>query len=97
MRLKDGQIRHDRGVLDAANELVRNRWAVVFADLPGTSKPPTIGNYIPDVFGQNGNEAIIIEIETEDSMITTHTQDQHRVFRQWEIGAPLRRFIVRVV
>ncbi len=98
IRTKENQTRHDIGVGSWASQLVTGGWALVRSDLPGNIKPPTIGKYIPDIYGKNGYQEIIIEIETQDSKDSPHTKDQLLVFTAWKNQAPNNRiFLIKVV
>jgi hypothetical protein len=85
MAKRKSQSDHDNMVQYAANILVQKGFKNVKADIsewvqPGkiTWKATGLG-HIPDVTG-DGNPAIIVEVETEDSIFDTHTEDQWNLF-----------------
>lgn len=97
MRTKEGQEKHDKGVAQNALAVVKAGYRVVYADLPGYSKPPLVGSYVPDVYGKKGFTEIIIEVETADTINTPHTKLQLATFRAWASKSVNRRFLVRLI
>lgn len=96
MRTKEGQKRHDEGVIAVAAELLRSGWSTVYADLPGKAKPPQIGDYVPDVYGRHGIAEIVIEVETTDTVNTPHAEVQRNTFSVWARQSLNRKFQVRI-
>lgn len=97
MRTKENQGKHDKGVAFWANQLINKGWSIVYSDLIDNTKPPQIGNYIPDVFGKHGIQEVIIEVETSDSVDLDHTKLQLSVFQVWKNQSANRIFMVKVV
>lgn len=94
-RTKEGQEKHDRGVLNVGNEAVNRGWLTVFVDLPGYQKPPMISGFIPDVYAHNGYRELVVEVETSDTINSQHTTQQCAAFRQWANEyADKRNFVV---
>ncbi len=97
MRTKEGQDRHDHGVLVVASEARQRGWTTVFADLPTYAKPPVIQSYVPDIYAHNGRAELIVEVETNDSIGTAHAIAQKMAFTRWQQESPtLRKFQVIV-
>lgn len=96
IRTKQNQDKHDKGVASAAIDAIQKGWTV-YSDLPGNIKPPTIGEYIPDVYGHYEQSEFVIEIETIDSKDVEHSILQKNAFQRWKNESNLRQFILIVV
>lgn len=82
---------HDECV--AFNALIlRKKGHVVFADLPGFTKPPILNGRIPDIYAIKRRQAygqlyfkeiVILEVETKESKDTIETFFQHLSFKAW--------------
>jgi hypothetical protein len=81
-RTRSSQSQHDREVQKQANEYKRKGYQVA-ADLPGFSKPTTIGGYRPDVKAKKGRKEVVVEVETTDSVDSTRDVKQQGAFQRW--------------
>lgn len=75
------QTKHDRRVKREARNYQGRRYSVE-ADIPGYPQPRTIGGYRPDVIAIKGTYVSIVEVETPDSVGTSHAQAQDNAFRR---------------
>lgn len=96
IRLKENQEKHDMGVAHYAN-LLSKKGFIVFADLPGMAKPKQIGDYIPDIYAIGVNEEIVIEVETVDSVSSTHAIGQNLAFDVWATMGNNRKYAQKIV
>jgi hypothetical protein len=87
IRTKQGQELHDRFVLSKVGILSKRGYNKIYADLPGCEKPSKIGEYIPDIYAfmidrKTGSvlRAMIVEVETMETMTGIHTRLQHSAF-----------------
>lgn len=93
IRTKEGQTLHDSWVAVIADLLVKSGFNLVFADIPGKAKPPTLYGHIPDVYALKVEDRLqgmptitaraVIEVETEDTYNSITTLFQHYAFRKW--------------
>jgi hypothetical protein len=97
LRTKENQTKHDQGVAFWVNQVRLAGWSAVLFDLPGYVKPTVIVGHIPDVYATHGNQEYIIEIETLDSVNSSHALAQKASFQAWARISPSRTFEVRVV
>ena len=74
------QSKHDLVVKQEARNL-KNKGFTVKADIPGFSRPDTIGGYRPDVYAEKGKIRKIIEVETPDSVDSARDQKQQKTFK----------------
>lgn len=95
-RLKENQEQHDMGVAYYAN-LLSNKEFLIYADLPGMIKPGKIGDYVPDIYATNGNEEIIIEVETMDSVDSSHAMGQNLAFSIWATMDRNRKYEQKII
>lgn len=95
IRTKERQELHDSFVAVVADILVKRGFNIVFADLPGKTKPPKLNGHIPDVyaikvekslFGSSVIATFVVEVETEESLNGLTTVLQHLAFRTWAIN-----------
>ena len=63
--------------------LYTNKNYSVAADIGGYLQPDKIGGYIPDLIATKGVETIIIEVETEETVNSTHAKAQAQAFQAW--------------
>lgn len=75
------QSKHDRRVSREAKNY-KSKGYVVEADIFGYPMPRTIGRYRPDVIAQKGTYVSIVEVETPDTVHSSHAQAQDRTFRR---------------
>ena len=95
---KTNQEYHDTGVMNVAQQVIQKGWPVVYSDLPGNAKPPTIMGYIPDVYAKSNQQELIVEVETNDSRNDTHSISQQTAFKKWELMFPTnRKFVLWIV
>lgn len=80
-RTKTSQSKHNQEVLKEAKELKREKYNV-YADIEGYKKPPSRGGYVPDIVATKGNEEIIIEVETVDSVNSARDLAQQGAFQR---------------
>lgn len=75
-RTKMGQAKHDKKVQQRV-DFYKNKGATfVRADLPGGTKPPKLGNKIPDLYVRLNGELIVEEIETPKTLNTDKKQQE---------------------
>ena len=67
-RTKKGQEIHDRKVAELAKGLQKRGYRVE-ADLPGHSRPPSLGGTRPDVVAKKGSKVLVREVETPSSLM----------------------------
>jgi hypothetical protein len=96
IRLKENQEQHDMGVVYYVNFLSKKGF-LVYADLPSMIKPKQIGDYIPDIYATNGNEEIIIEVETMDSVSSSHARGQNLTFGVWSTMGRNRKYEQKII
>jgi hypothetical protein len=76
---------HNKIVKDAADYLNMKGYVDIKVDLTGYTQPTKItwtatgSGHIPDVTARNGH-LYIFEVETDDSISHTHTEDQWKLF-----------------
>jgi hypothetical protein len=96
VRSSSSQSKHDARVAQEARELKQLGFEVA-ADIPGYSKPPTIGGYKPDVYASNASKKIIIEVETPDSVNGARDLNQKAAFERAARRSPNMTFKRKVV
>ncbi len=85
MVLRKSQSDHDKMVKYVAKFLASNNYRNVKADLPGWTCPQQITwkstgqGHIPDVTA-DGKHFNLFEVETDDTINVSHTEDQWRLF-----------------
>lgn len=86
-RTPQGQSAHDRMVAEAIRTLREKGYKGIKADhLPNHTQPDTINwkgaqsGHIPDITAEGTESSLVLEVETADSIRTTHTQDQWKLF-----------------
>lgn len=96
-RVKQNQEKHDATVAAWAEKVITAGWNHVWSDLPGNIKPPEIGGYVPDIYARHDNGAeYVIEVETRDSIESSHAQDQKTVFARWANSSTRRAFEIKI-
>ena len=83
---------HDQLVRRLAVNLVRNGFSVT-ADVEGFPRPPVFGRSRPDIWARNSSSALMIEVETPESLIPD--AEQHRSLR-WEASRHQAVFRIHV-
>lgn len=79
--LTSSRSQHDALISAAIAELRRQGISNISADhVTNFSRPSTIGSYIPDVTGFQGNRLIIVEAESSEGLQQQHTRDQLTTF-----------------
>jgi len=95
--LKANQQKHDAGVASWARQITAAGWSNVWSDLPGNVKPPLINGHLPDVYATHNGYEYVVEIETSDSLNSSHALLQKTAFMRWAALAPTRRkFEIRI-
>lgn len=85
MTKRRNQEEHDSMVRAVAKHVKENGHSNIKADLPGYDKPDLIywestkEGHIPDVTSTK-NQGYIFEVETDDSIDDSHTEDQWKLF-----------------
>lgn len=92
-RTKIGQLKHDRSVLDQTKYYNRLGYKVR-ADLPSFKKPVSVGGRIPDIEAKKGNERVIVEVETKDSI--KNDESQIKTFKKYAGTHKNTRFRVKI-
>ena len=104
VRPANNQSVHDIAVHLIATEYVQAGYQVR-ADVRGYDRPYPINGWIPDVVATrlrytHGNtpviEKVIVEVETEESVRTSHALAQAAAFRRAEADEPHTSFILRM-
>ena len=90
------QTRHDAGVRRYAQQLIFAGWSVC-ADIPGFVRPSNVGGFIPDIYAIRGYSEYMVEIETADSVNSSHALDQRNAFTGWRKLSASRQFEVITV
>ncbi len=91
------QSKHDKRIKEIADHH-SSRGSKVLADhIREHQRPPAISGQIPDLIVETWFEILLIEIETHDSINTSHAKNQHIAFSRWESMAFGRRYIREVV
>lgn len=95
-RTKVSQSKHDQKVQQVAEEYKQKGYKIS-ADLPGYSKPPKRGSYIPDIIAKKDKEEIIVEVETVDSVNNPRDLAQQGAFQRAarRSGAKFKRIIAK--
>ena len=76
---RENQTAHDVCVDKLARRLSLDGW-MVEAQVSGWPKPAYIGEFIPDIRARRNDSTMIIEVETEDTIISD--ADQQDAFRR---------------
>lgn len=88
---RENQAAHDRCVDKLARRLSLDGW-MVEAHVQGWPKPAYIGEFIPDIRAQRNDSTRIIEVETEDTLISD--ADQQDAFRRYAAENPGAAFML---
>lgn len=91
------QSKHDGMVARIARGYERRDYEV-YADIEGYPQPPLIYGHRPDLLAIKNAHRTIVEVETLDSLGTTHADAQHRAFlraRRRSATTHYRRVIAR--
>ena len=76
---RENQLVHDGCVESLARRLSLDGW-MVEAHIRGWPKPAYIGEYMPDIRARRDEDTWVIEVETEDTLISD--ADQQETFRR---------------
>jgi len=76
---RENQAAHDRCVESLARRLSLDGW-MVEAHVPGWPKPAYIGEFIPDIRARRNDSTRVIEVETEDTLLSD--AEQQETFRR---------------
>lgn len=79
IRTTANQTRHDAEVTRLAILYTNQNYSVA-ADIAGYMRPHKIGGHIPDLIATKGVATIIIEVETVESVNSTHAKKQKVAF-----------------
>lgn len=86
-RTPQRQSAHDKMIAEAVRVLHEKGYNSIRADhLPSHAQPETISwkgaqsGHIPDLTANGAQASLVLEVETADSIRTTHTQDQWKLF-----------------
>lgn len=82
---RENQATHDRCVESLARRLSLDGW-MVEAHISGWPKPAYIGEYMPDIRARRDGDTRVIEVETEDTLLSD--ADQQETFRRYAAGMP---------
>lgn len=82
---RGNQTAHDMCVDKLARRLSLDGW-MVEAHVSGWPKPAYIGEFIPDIYARRNDSTMIIEVETEDTIISD--ADQQDAFRRYAAETP---------
>ncbi|OGP46422.1 MAG: hypothetical protein A2022_03825 [Deltaproteobacteria bacterium GWF2_42_12] len=91
MPKRASQAEHDSMVEFLADALYGRDMKDVTADIPGYKRPQTItlpgykDGHTPDVTAYDGNQLIIYEVETADSINDPHTEEQWKLFAEYAL------------
>lgn len=89
-RAAQAQRRHDRMVaLQAAS--LRAEGFDVAAAAPGWTAPAPVEGQVPDAVATRGDRAVVVEVETEDTISSAAFEAQHKAFRKWKEQSPRTR------
>lgn len=86
MRTGASKTQHDQLITHAVTELEAKGYTAISADhLPNYSQPAKItwkggDGHIPDITAKGQSTLLIMEAETEDSIESTHTASQFKLF-----------------
>ncbi len=84
------QARHDAMVaLQAAR--YKARGYEVAAELDGWPAPAPVDGQVPDLVATRGDEVIVVEVETEDTLAGKEYGAEHKAFRKWKEQVPKAR------
>ena len=75
------QDNHDRKVAEIAKQRKKKGYEVK-ADLPNYPHPPVKGGFKPDLAVKKNGITTLIEVETLDSVNTTHAKAQDKAFKK---------------
>ena len=87
---------HDAMVRSAIKFCVKNGFTDIKADLTGYEKPNEYLNRIPDIEAYKDGKKHLIEVEDCESIKTTETLEQLKVFSQGRESSELRFIISEV-
>lgn len=93
-RTKQGQKKHDEGVLKSA-KYYKSQGFDVKADLPDMQRPKSINGRRPDLIAKKGTNEIVVEVETTQTI--KKDKSQHKVFADYVSGKSNRKFRVKKV
>jgi len=82
---------HDACVASWAKAYKDKEWTV-HADIQGYLDPPEINKKIPDIYAKSGNNARVLEVETDESINSDHAKEQIAAFKKWAEESPNRKF-----
>ncbi len=82
---RENQVAHDRCVESLARKLSLDGW-MVEAHVSGWPKPAYIGEHMPDIRARRDGDTRVIEVETEDTLLSD--ADQHEAFRRYSAETP---------
>ncbi len=82
---RENQTTHDTCVDRLARRLSLDGW-MVEAHVSGWPKPANIGEFIPDIRARRNDSTMIIEVETDDTIISD--ADQQDVLRRYAAENP---------
>ncbi len=88
---RENQTAHDRCVDKLARRLSLDGW-MVEAHVSEWPKPAYIGEFIPDIRARRNDSTMIIEVETEDTIISD--ADQQDAFRRYAAEKPGAAFFL---
>lgn len=84
------QTRHDRMVAILAREYARKGYRVA-AELDGFPAPAAIEGAVPDLFAEGEGRAVVVEVETRDTLFGGEYEAEHKAFRKWKEHDPKSR------
>lgn len=82
---------HDACVALWANAYNTKGWTV-HADIQDYLAPPEINKKIPDIYAISGNNARVLEVETDESINSDHAKEQIAAFKKWAEQSSNRKF-----
>ena len=82
MRSQQTQSKHNKKVSDLAWSY-NGRGYTVKADVGNYPRPRMINGKMPDLWVEKDGQVIIIEVETYDSVNTTHAISQKKTFQEY--------------
>ena len=88
-RSHQNQSKHDRHVKKLADRYKQGNYKVK-ADVHGHPQPDTLNGRRPDIQAKRGQEEIIIEVETQDSINSDAAQ--HRALQQYANKSHNKKF-----
>jgi hypothetical protein len=86
----DAETRHD-AIVEHLADALDEKWDRVFAvDVPTKhGSPSEIAGHLPDVMARSGDEALVVEVETD----ADDDPEQRQAFKAWASAEPNRTYV----